>query len=115
MKRHLAAMTLGLICTLSHGGFVDGNKLKSLSDGYKRASQSNATTRDLMDANEFMGYVKGAHDSYDRALKCTPDKFTTGQLSAVVAKYLDANPEQWEQSGDILVFSAVSNAFPCKK
>ncbi len=45
---------------------------------------------------------------------CIPDAVTVGQVVDVVKKYLEANPARRHQDAGLLVYVAVTEAFPCK-
>lgn len=115
MKSSFVALAISLACSASYGGFVDGNKLQKLADAHKRVSLPNPSQSDFNDAFQFIGYVQGVHDTLDAISICSPENVTAGQLNAVVKKYLDANPEKWGLEANMLIYYALSKAFPCKK
>ncbi len=65
-------------------------------------------------AGAYMSYVMGAYDAYESAeLICPPGNATAGQVNAVVAAYLKANPGDWHLAATTLVHAALKEAFPC--
>jgi hypothetical protein len=44
-----------------------------------------------------------------------PDSVTNGQIFAVVGKYLDSHPEEWNKDADRLVVEALQAVWPYKK
>lgn len=64
-------------------------------------------------------YVNGVLDGYEigvgpeKSLICLPDKVSRGQLTLVVAKYLEDRPEMLQNDPEYLVIDAISKAFPC--
>ncbi len=102
--------TLGLILIStsanSLAGFVDGNEL---SKWEKEQSKAN------FESGLFNGYVAGVVDVGDGILFCTTSGVTRGQLSAIAAKYLKNNPEQWNKQASTLVIESMKSAFPCEE
>jgi len=45
---------------------------------------------------------------------CEPSGVTRGQLTAIVQKFLEQNPERWSQPAHQLVGEAFKKAFPCR-
>ena len=67
------------------------------------------------EAGLYQAYVVSAHDTYDTLrLICTPDNVEIGQVNAVVAAFLKANPKRWDEPANWLVRSALMEAFPCE-
>lgn len=60
------------------------------------------------------GYVLGIKDAENGRLFCVSDEILNGQIFAVVSKYLDDHPNEWNYSSHILIEYALFNAFPCK-
>lgn len=66
----------------------------------------------------FDGYIIGILNSNSTANKkfvCFDGALSAYQISAVVAKYMQDHPEQWNELASTLVKRALSQAFPCKK
>lgn len=113
MKQYIAA-GLMFFSVVAVAGFVDGNELSKWNPSVEKVMQRAASNEDYPDYYQFMGYTQGAYDA-NSYLLCPPDKFTTRQLMGVVSKYLKENPNRWNLSGGMLVYMAVSEAFPCQK
>ncbi len=65
----------------------------------------------FLSVGQYVGFVTGVHDTIGSSL-CTP-KVTIGQVLAIVAKYLNANPALWSQPAHRLVTRALREAFQC--
>jgi hypothetical protein len=71
----------------------------------------------LFSAGFCLGYVIGVSDSLDYQV-CAPGGpggVTQGQFRDIVVKYLSDNPSQLHLHADILVLTALRQAFPCQK
>ena len=108
MKISTSMLLLSLVCSGAHA-FTDGNTLRGWSTG------SGDAGADIVNSSVFMGYVRGLVDTGDGVLFCPSDNVTVGQCSAVVAKYLENNPEKWNLAAQTLVIGAMQQAFPCGK
>lgn len=113
MKNYLAA-SLMLISFSSSAVFMSGNDLYKTYIGYKRSDSNSYQTKDLLDANEYLGYVTGFADATDGSVFCPGKLVTRGQVASVVGKYLENNPEVRDMSAQLLLFKSLSSAFPCK-
>lgn len=65
------------------------------------------------------GYCRGVVVGVDSVATlggqvCKPEGVTSDQEVRVVAKYLEDHPESLNQTGSILAFQALRDAFPCK-
>ncbi len=64
-----------------------------------------------------IGFVSGVAASYTPMPGgrnfCAPRTATRGQLEAVAAKWLKANPEKWHLAPWRCVVDALADAFPC--
>ncbi|WP_420920896.1 Rap1a/Tai family immunity protein [Aeromonas veronii] len=87
--------------------FTSGNDLKSYMDENEKGG--------TFLGGVYSGYVIGVHDAFDSVLFCTPENVTAGQVTAVISKYMKANPELWNQPADAIIVEALKKAFPCKK
>ena len=68
-----------------------------------------------------LGYVTGAHDAYEVAdtvegasRVCLPSTASSGQLAAILCKYVKDNPEMWTWTASALLYNAELKAFPCQ-
>lgn len=69
-------------------------------------------------AHEAFGYVTGISQMLgDSKAACfpPPPKGSMRQSIAIVIKYMDAHPEQWQYNSQGIVTAALSEAFPCLK
>ena len=109
MKRIIA---LGLLLAVSvtvptYGQFLSGNELKQMCD----KSKSNCTsfvigavdmtilTQTIPESNQYL---------------CLPPSVDSVQLTDIVIKYLQANPETRDLSAAALIWNALTKTFPCK-
>jgi len=102
---------------LTVSSFYDGNRLVAAMRGYDNLNTGSKESIDYMKASEFRGYVFGVVDasiSLQQRLYCLPQKADAQQITAVVAKYLKAKPENWHTAAHLLVLLALQDAFPCK-
>lgn len=113
MKRCIAAVVLVITSMNAQGqeGFSSGNKL------YDQITSSNAALYAYA-----VGYVSavadvGAGKGATKGGWCftLPRDATQGQLTAIVRRFLDANPQIRHLSASDLVEAALHNAFPCQK
>ncbi len=95
----------------SFAEFYTGNVLVGSMREYEKAVR-NDPSRDLRLATAFTEFIAGVYDSREMDF-CTPERTTLGQIAAVVSKYLNAHPEQWNQAAYLLVLLALKEAFPC--
>jgi Rap1a immunity proteins len=71
---------------------------------------------DFFKVGIYSGFVIGAFDAYILAgLLCPPDRATHGQAMAIVSRYLEANPDEWNLPAAYLAREALLFAFPCPK
>lgn len=86
-----------------------GNDLVKWMPGYEsRASDWNG--------GMLLGYVSGVAELAQGILYCAPDGVTLGQNTAIVIKYLKANPEQWNDQAPALIVRALQKVYPpCPK
>lgn len=61
---------------------------------------------------EYFGFVTGAAQGIQASGLLQLGETTWGQWAAVVGGYLDAIPEQWNHNAEILVYAALSQAWP---
>jgi hypothetical protein len=86
--------------------FVTGNELyQDLKDNYGKLYS--------------LGYITGIADvGNDNSIYefkfCIPTHATQGQLSDIVSKWLEQNPERRHYSASSLIALAFQEAFPCK-
>ncbi|MES1993759.1 MAG: Rap1a/Tai family immunity protein [Pseudomonadota bacterium] len=103
-----------LLVTLIFSGtasaaFTDGNELQ------RWMVQDETQGGNYFQSGLFRGYIGGVVDVGDGILFCIPTGVTRGQYVAVVAKYIKAHPEKWNQDASALVVNAMTKAFPCPK
>ncbi len=81
--------------------FLEGNRLSNVDDAW--------------DTGWHDGFVMGVALSTVGAAWCTKTLYSGQQLSAVVAKFVQAHPELWNQQAIYLVTAALGETFPCAK
>ena len=96
-----------------YSGFVSGHTLvENMREYEKFEKDPSGSTYDNFKMGHYMGYVTGVADVLVNLGTIKVEEVTVGQLCAVVAKYLKANPEQWHQSASYFVVMALQEAFP---
>ena len=80
----------------------------------KSITNQPTTQLDDWDAGLFSGFVQGAAQVMWDADWLDLTGTTYAQWSAVVGKYLDAHPEQWNLSAELLVYRAIHTVRPGK-
>lgn len=107
MKRTITTVAAALLlATAAHAEFYTGNEL---------LTRMNNKENSIVDNMLSLGYVAGVHDTNNGARFCTPVTVQSGQVRDVVHKWLLANPEWRDYSGDMVVTFALSSAWPCPK
>lgn len=104
-----------LLSQSAFAGFHDGNELKKWADAYDRIDQGYARKTDHEDLMQLYGYVAGVVDSNHKIILCIPAGVTVRQSVAIVVKYLNKNPEQWQKEARLLTLYALAPVFPCEK
>lgn len=109
---------LALLLSLSvpsQAAIYSGKALMELVPGYNRVSgQGSAGATDYMAAAELKSYVAGVFDATQGlAIYCSPQNTSEGQVSKVVALYLDSHPEQLSLPASDIILQALKEAFPC--
>jgi hypothetical protein len=113
--RILAGVGLFCAASVASAGFIDGQMLKEMLNARSRVDQGNFRSTDFQAASRASGYVMGVVDAVESIMICPGAGITAGQLTAMVAKYLEENPDKWSQSGDQIVVNALRPTFPCQR
>lgn len=111
MLRLLLLVSL-LYSQASFAAFLDGNDLYKFHLEDKKLN--NNQNGSYFHSGYFTGYIVGITDLADGLLFCIPANASVRQLSAVVAKYLEANPQIWTNKADKIVVNALATSFPCQ-
>jgi hypothetical protein len=100
--------------TALQAAFYDGNWLVKGWEEDQKITKSSSGDRklDFQTASAFLGYVMGIADSLNGIMWNLPKNATVKQILSVVGKYLEANPEKWNQAACVLVVEALKSAFP---
>ena len=102
---------LALIIVINlNAGWVSGNTLVEWNIEYKKDKNQNP-----YGVGAYQYYILGILDSIDGILICTPNNVNGRQIFAIVGKYINNHPEEWNGSAFNLVYRPLSKAFPCKK
>ena len=105
------AVALVLLFPLSaHAVFFPGSRLVELMREYEK-SESGKTDVLWGNVGRFEGYIMGVCDALDNSVVLL-DRATPAQITAAVAKYLNANPQRWNLPAIELVKLALLDAFP---
>jgi hypothetical protein len=108
----IVLVTLLLTHSAWAGFFYDGNKLVEAMRQYEKAEMKDRDA-DYSRAWEYRGYVVGVHDATD-LMHGSQEHVTALQICAIVANYLKAHPEKWNEPASDLVVEALKQAFPIK-
>ena len=108
MKKVVFILALMLPINAAVAGFTDGNQL------YQWMLEDEKENGSMFQSGLFKGYIAGVVDLGDDFLFCTTVGVTRGQYTAVVAKYIKNNPEEWNKAADTIVVDALKEAFPCE-
>jgi hypothetical protein len=92
---------------------VNGNRLVEAMREYEKAERKDERTN-YADVARYQWFVMGVHDALSGEIFCSPEQVTLAQVTAVVAKYLNAHPEEWDQPASVLVTKALNRVFPCR-
>jgi hypothetical protein len=92
---------------------IRGNLLVEAMREYEKAERKDERTN-YADAARYQWFVMGVHDALSGEIFCAPEQVTLAQVAAVVAKYLNAHPEEWNEPAFVLVTRALKQAFPCR-
>lgn len=92
----------------ANAGFVTGHALVESSKEWKTGEYGYKIA-------EYQYYILGVVDSLDDSLICTPFNVEGVQLFSIVYKYINMNPEKWNNSAFSLVSTPLLEAFPCNK
>ena len=116
MKTKVLLITIAIIFVSSNvsAGWLAGNDLVTYAKEWKKSfdGSDNANTYEV---GKFQMYVAGVVDGLDGVSICLPENATGGQMLSIVYKYIDSHPEKWSNSALSLVYSPLSETFPCKK
>lgn len=107
--RTSVALVLAATSQAAQAQFVEGNALAEVLRKSKHTTHANYYE------GYYYGYVLGVADAFIDHLWCPPGEVTQGQITTVVEKYLQANPQNWHMPAASLVLNGLNQAFPCKK
>jgi hypothetical protein len=92
---------------------LDGNRFVEYKIEYEKPNDDK--TINWYRVGAYQNYIAGVVDSVDGILFCTPANSNGRQIVAIVGKYIDNHPEEWNGCAFDLVYKPLSKAFPCKK
>ena len=97
----------------AQGSMGTGQWLHDFWTSYQKVKiNQTSTPSDTMDAVEYMGFVEGAGRVMQDAGWLDLTRITYGQQFAVVGKYLEDHPEQWNLRAEVSVFWALYAVWP---
>lgn len=108
----LLAVIFAFMSHLAYAGahFETGSSLMQGWREHQRIINSQPGEKDYLRASRFMGYVTGVADTRGEVLG-VPAGVTKDQICAIVGRYLENHPDEWNEVGSILVEKALRNAF----
>jgi hypothetical protein len=97
--------------TATANGGINGNKLLEYC-----GTEPNQNAPATYGTGVCNGYIEGVTDM-EVAMHgiCPPEGVTNGQSFDIVIKYLVDNPKMRNLDGEMLIFLALDDAFPCPK
>jgi hypothetical protein len=113
MKRF--ALALGMLVTLSgavqvpnnvEAGFEEVRSYRAMSDPLKFEYVSGVID------GLYVSVATGAPERTMTALKACLAKVNIAQITAIVDKYVEAHPEDWESGAHVMVYLALANYCP---
>lgn len=112
MKIFWTLPILFLFLNPAHADSYSGAELKRFADAGV-AVREGQTGVDQIGAGVYVGYLAGVAGSFQGVYYCPPDGVTLLDEAAVVARYLDENPDKLAQPAQMLVVKALGIAYPC--
>lgn len=74
---------------------------------------------DEIESSVAIGFIMGVSDAIALSSEvqpyCVPESGGSTQLTAVVRRYLETNPEKWHESAALVILRALTEAFPCNR
>ena len=70
---------------------------------------------DYVKTMSFSNYTLGVIDSVDGVLFCISSTANGGQIFSIILKYINENPDKWNNAAWNLVYEPLKKTFPCKK
>lgn len=114
MKKVLVAVLI-LIATGAFGQQANGEWLHNDWQVTQRYNNTNVVV-DPLAMGQFLGFVFGiALAGNDAQWFAIPGTVDAGQEEAIVGKYLDNHPEEWNLPAQTLVYKAFRAVYPGKK
>lgn len=124
MKNKILAIFTVLMFITPVSCLADGNWLLEhcsaalLIDSGQTPDDASAVTK----AVGCVGFIRGIRDtatiyqsmSKDNMLVCIPDETRTDQLTKVIVKFLQDNPQHLNRNEAILALRALKDAYPCR-
>ena len=114
MKKTLCLLMI-CISGNSAAAFMSGNELYERYQAYARTDNGTATSDDYNSAYDYLGYVTGVWDSLGPTLICPYGKITRGQVSDIVGRGLQNNPQSRSKDANELAAYYLMQSFPCTK
>lgn len=112
MKIFWTLPILFLFLNPAHADSYSGAELKRFADAGVAVREGQAGV-DQIGAGVYVGYLAGVAGSFQGVYYCPPDGVTLLDEAAVVARYLDENPDKLAQPAQMLVVKALGIAYPC--
>ena len=118
MRKSVMVVALILMTVSAFGQPMEnGQWLHSLWQASQRALGGTATgVGDAIDAGTYSGFVWAMEQmGQDQDWFLVPLSSSAGQWEAIVGKYLEAHPEEWNLHADALVYKALVAVWPGKR
>lgn len=112
----LASLFLIFVSTPAIAGIMGGQDLAS--QGWRlfqrHSSGGDMTPEEMFRVLYWQGYVTGAVDAGDGIAFTLPIGTTANQVFAIVGKWIDEHPTEWNKPADVIIWAALKEAFPYK-
>jgi hypothetical protein len=94
-----------------------GNELKRDLDSFvifdeKMHKEEPPNWKDAHGAGMAFGFISGEASALAGSVICFSNATTQGQIVAVVAKFINAHPEDWDKPANVLILRALYESFP---
>ena len=110
MKKLIILIILIVILPVSsYGRFYGGNRLVKYAREYDKHIAG--VSYDVFKCGSYMGAVMAVYDATNWKYNKLDDNTTSGQLFAIVSKYLKAHPKEWTYQAYFLIELAFFEAF----
>lgn len=114
MKKTFVALLFLLFTTAPQAAFfLDADGLKEMLTDFD-AYQESREIRYMAKASQYVGYVTGIVDALDGSRFCLSKGVSAEQAAAIVAKYVQNNPEGLNRHASEIITVALAAKYSCR-